>query len=115
MIVPEITIWAPDAVHGGHADGAHDAEGDEEHPAVQRLADAGVADPRRPPAELGQLVAVAAVELDEHGAGDVEALGHLRVHLGVEVHALAGDRLQDPPDPLGRQDEQRQHDERQHA
>ena len=92
---------------------ADEAEGDEEHPPVHRRADAGVAHaarrgarrrrPRRPwsPNSLTSM-----------RAGHVEALGHLRVHRGVVLHLLAGELLQPAPDAAGREDEQRQHDER---
>ena len=48
-----------------------------------------------------RLVVVPAEQLDEQRAGHVEPLGHRRVHLAVEVHPLAGDRLQLPADALG--------------
>ena len=41
----------------------------------------------------------AAEQLDEQGAGHVEALGHRRVHRRVEVHLLAGEDLQLPARP----------------
>ena len=53
-----------------------------------------------------------AVELDQHGAADVEALSHRRVHRRVEVHLLTSDRLEPTTDPLGRKDEDRQHEQR---
>ena len=56
---------------------------------------------------------VVAEQLDEQRPGDVEALGHLRVHRRVVLHLLAGDVLQPAADPAGRDDEQRQHDQRQ--
>lgn len=54
---------------------------------------------------------MAAEEFDEECARDVEAFGHLGVHLGIEAHLLAGDVLQLLADGLGRDDEHRQHDE----
>ena len=67
-------------------------------------------------ARLPNIVVLAierAEQLDQRRAGDVEALGHLRVHRRVVLHLLAGDVLQPPPDAAGRHDEQRQHDQRQ--
>ena len=54
----------------------------------------------------------AAEELHEQRARDVEALGHLRRHLGVERVALAGDSLQPAGHQPRRDDEQRQQDQR---
>ena len=50
-------------------------------------------------------------QLDEQGAGHVEALGHHLAHLAVEAVALAGDVGEASPDPAGRQHEQRQQGE----
>ena len=50
--------------------------------------------------------------LDQQGAGDVEALGHLRVHRRVVAHLFAGDPLQARAHPACRDDEQGQHDQR---
>ena len=55
------------------------------------------------PGEVVGLVVVTAEQLHQQRAGDVEALGHRGVHLAVEVHALAGDRLQLSADALGRE------------
>ena len=104
---------AADAVDRRRADGADEAEGDEEHPSVHRRADAGVADAGGVALEGVVLAPVVAEQLDEHRPGDVEALGHLRAHRRVVLHLLAGDLLQPPADAPGRDDEQRQHDERQ--
>ena len=100
---------AADPVHGGHADGADDLEAQPERPAHQRAADADLPHPVGLVAEAGRLVPLAAEERDELGAGDAEALGHLRVHGRVELHALAGDRPQGAPHPLGADQEERQH------
>ena len=58
-----------------------------------------------------RLVVGPSEQLHELGAGDVEPFGHLRVHRGVGVHVLAGELLEPLADPLGRDDEQREHDE----
>ena len=100
---------AADAVDRHGADRRDEAEGDEEHAAVQRLTDAGVAHAAGVRLERRQLAAVVAEQLDEQRAGDVEALGHLRVHRRVVLHLLAGDVLQAEADAAGRDDEQRQH------
>src|SRR5258708_17125141 len=44
--------------------------------------------------ELSDFPAGPAEELDEHGPRDVEALGHCRVHRGVELHSLPADASQ---------------------
>ena len=102
-----------DAVDRHGTDGGDEAEGDEEDPPVQRLADAGVADAAGVTLERRELVAVVAEELDEDGTGDVEALRHLCAHRRVVLHLLAGDVLQVAADSTGRHDEQREDAERQ--
>ena len=98
-----------DAIDRHGADRRDEAEGDEEHAAVQRLTHSGVAHAGGVRLERRQLAAVVTEQLDEEGAGDVEALRHLRVHRRVVLHLLAGDVLQAEADPAGRDDEQRQH------
>src|SRR4030095_16559315 len=57
--------------------------------------------PARPRREAALLVAATTEQLDQQGAGHVEALGHRRVHRGVEVHLVAGDRPQAAAPALG--------------
>ena len=78
----------------GGADGADEAEGDEERAAVHRGLDPDVAHPAGPVAELVDLLVLAAEQLDEQRPGHVEALGHRGVHRRVEVHLLAGEVLE---------------------
>ena len=87
--------------------------GDEEGAGVHRLLHADVADPLGALAEPGRLRVRPPEQLDQQRAGDVEPLGHRRVHLRVQVVRLAGDLGQLLADPAGRDDEQRQHDQRQ--
>jgi hypothetical protein len=54
-----------------------------------------------------------AEELGEHRPGDVEPLDGEVVHLGVELHALAGELLHARADAAGRKKERREHDQRQ--
>ena len=62
-------------------------------------------------AERLGLLAGPSEQLDQHGARDVEPLGHRRAHLGVELHALPGQPLHPAADQPGGQDEQRDHDQ----
>ena len=87
-------------------------QGNKEEARVDRLHDVDVAHSRGLLAEVGALGAGVAKELDEQGAGDVEALDHAVVHLGGEFIAFARDRLQPATEPAGRQQERRQHGER---
>ena len=57
------------------------------------------------------LLAGPSEQLHQHGARDVEPLGHRRAHLGVELHALPGQPLHPAADQPGGQDEQRDHDQ----
>jgi hypothetical protein len=57
------------------------------------------------------LVGRSAEQLDEQRAGHVEALGRERVHLRVELHALAGDATQARPDASRRDEERGQHEQ----
>ena len=102
-----------DAVDRRRAERADETEGDEEHPAVHRRLDPDVAHPRGPRREQHRLVVGRPNSLTSCAPDDVEPLGHLRVHLGVGVHVLPGERLQPLADALGGDDEQRQHDQRQ--
>ena len=100
-----------DAVDQRCPDRGDHAEGDEEHPSVHRRLDPLVADLRRPVREGVELVLAPTEQLHEGRAGDVEALRHLRVEAGVEVHLRPGDDGQLAPHPAGGSDEQRQQDE----
>ena len=102
-----------DAVDRRRAERGHQSERDEEHAPEHRRANAGVAHGVGALAEHRVLPIERAEQLDQRRAGDVEALGHLRVHRRVVLHLLAGDVLQPPPHPARRHDEQRQHDQRQ--
>jgi hypothetical protein len=88
---------------------------DEEGAGEHGLLDADVADPLGALAEPGRLGLGPAEQLDQQRAGDVEPLGHGRVHLRVQVVRLAGDLGQLLAHPARRHDEQRQHDQRQHG
>ncbi len=68
---------------------------------------------RGPRGEEDRLVVGSTEQLHQLGPGNVEPLRHLRVHLGVGVHVLTGQRLEPLADSLGGDDEQWQHDERQ--
>ena len=102
---------AADAVDRHCADRRDEAEGDEEDTAVQRLSDAVVAHLAGILLERRQLAAVVAEQLDEQRTGNVEALGHLRVHRRVVLHLLARDVLQAQADATRRDDEEWQHAE----
>ncbi len=65
---------------------------------------------------LGEVVALAVVvaeQLHHERAGDVEALGDRVVHRRVELEASRVIDLQLPADATGRDDERREHDQRQ--
>ena len=104
---------AADEVDDRGADGGDETEGGEQHPRVHRGLHADVA---HAPGAVGEglgLAAMLAEQLDDERAADVEALGDRVVHRRVELHALAGQPLQLRTHPLGRDDEERQDDERQ--
>ena len=102
---------AAEPVDEGGADGPDQGEGDEEGAPVEGALDADVAHSSRPARELVGLAGAVAEELDQHGARHVEALGHRGVHRCVQVEALAGHRREAPTDALGRDDEDREHQE----
>ena len=103
-----------DAVDRHGTESADETEGDEEHPSVHRRLHADVTHAHRARRERSDLLGSPTEQLDEECSRDVEALGHLRVHLGVQAHLLAGDVLQSHTDATGRDDERGQHDQRQH-
>ena len=102
-------------VDGRGTHGTDESERNEEHAPVQRGPDARVAHTGGASRELGHLAFATTEELDHHGARDVEALGHLRVHLGVQFHLPVRDGADPGADALGGCDEQRQHHERQQS
>ena len=85
---------------------------DEQHPSVHRRTNADVAHAASAAVELGAIPARTAEQLGDQRAGDVETLGGQVVHLGVQLHAFAGDRLQAARGRRGHeeggQDQQRQ-------
>ncbi len=87
----------------------------EERTAEHGLLDADVPDPVGALGKSCRLVVRSAEQLDQQRAGDAEPLGHRGVHLRVELVRLAGDGGESAAHPAGRQDEQRQHRERQHG
>ena len=99
------------AVDGHCSEGSDEAECDEEHSAIHRRLHTDVAHPRRARRERSNLFRPPAEQLDEQCAGNVEALGHLRVHLGIQPHLLARDVLQADADATRGNDERREHDE----
>ena len=99
---------AAEAVRQGLRERRDQQHRDEERAAEHGLLDADVADPGGPRGEPRRLVVGPAEQLDQQRAGDAEPLGHGRVHRGVELVGLAGDRGQPLADPPGRQHEQRQ-------
>jgi hypothetical protein len=114
--VPRLDVAADDqvgadAVDRRRAERADQPEGDEEDPAVHRRLDPDVADSRGAAGEQRSLVVRPAEQLHQLRTGNVEPLGHLRVHLRVGVHLLTCQFLKSPADSLGRDDEQRQHDQ----
>ena len=77
---------AAEAVDHRRRERRDEREGGHEDRAVERDLDADVADAAGALGILGLLTRGRAEELDEQGAGDVEALGHPRAHVGVERH-----------------------------
>ena len=77
---------AAEAVDHRRRERRDEGEGGHEDRAVEGDLDADVADPTGALGVLGLLTGGRAEELDEQGAGDVEALGHPRAHVGVERH-----------------------------
>src|SRR5829696_5120786 len=102
----------PEPVDGGRAHGPDQAEDHEEGLPIEGRADPDVADPGGLVGEPGQLAVAAPEQHHQQRPGDVEALVHGRVHGRVELHRLAGDGLEPAADPPGREQEQRQHGDR---
>ena len=90
---PEIAELPADPVDRSSADRADERERDHDDPAVHRGADTDGTDAIGSSRELVELGLGPTEQLDQQRAGDVEPLGHLRVHRRVEVHRLTGDRL----------------------
>ena len=98
--------------HGGR-ERRDEGERDEEHRAVDRDAHADVAHLGGADGVLLVLDGGAAEQLDEQGAGDVEALGHAGADLGVLHHLLVRQAGQLAPHQPGGDEEER--DEREGA
>ena len=102
-----------DEVYDRGADRGHQAEGDEQDASEDRGAHSDVAHAGRAPCEGVALTFGPAEQLRDQRARDVEALDGEVVHLGVELHPLAGEVLHARPHAPGRPDEQGQDRERQ--
>ena len=90
------------------ADGTDQRERSDEDSGVHRRLHTDVADPTGAVAEVDSLAAMAAEQLDQEGAGDVETLGHRVVHRRIEVHPLTGDVAQTGTHAAGGDHEDRQ-------
>jgi hypothetical protein len=90
----------------------HERQGGHEDRAVDGDEDADVADAAGALGVLRLLAGGRAEQLDEQGAGDVEALGHPRAHVGVEVHLPVRQRGEATAHEARRDDEQRDEQER---
>ena len=101
-----------EVVHDGGADRGDEAERHEQDPGVHRGGDADVAHAAAAPGEEVALAVVAAEQLHDERAGDVEPLGDGVVHRRVELHPLTRRDLELPPDPAGRDDERGEHEQR---
>ena len=77
--------------------------------------DADVAYARCSATKSIDLFAVSTKQFDEHCSGNIESLGHLRIHRCVESHLFARDILQSHTHPTSGDNEHRQHHERQHG
>ena len=104
---------AADEVHQRRRDGPDQTEGREQHPAVHGGPDADVGHAFGTVVEQLLFIANATEELDQECPGDVEPLGHRRVHLGVQAHGLARQLLEATTDDARWDDEQRQQADRQ--
>ena len=82
------------AVHQRGGEGRDEEQRGHEHPRVHRLGDADVAHPGGLLLEAVALLVLAAEQLHQQGAGDVEPLSHRRAHAGVDLHPLARQRDQ---------------------
>ena len=68
---------------------ANEAKGNEEYSAIHRSTNPRVADPDGPSWQMSRpRLALLAKQFDQQRATDVEPLGHLRIHLRVELHLL---------------------------
>ncbi len=92
---------AAETVGEGCRERGGQGQGDKEEPLVGRLTNADVAHLGGPILEEVTLLLRASEELDQHRPGDVEALGHHHVHLGVELHAPLKERAQAPAHSTG--------------
>ena len=95
---------------GGERGGEQDRH--HEHPRIHGLRDPDVPDASRLLLEAPDLADGLPEQLHEKRPRDVEALGHHRDHLRVEVVALAGDRLHAVAHPSGGQQDHRQQGQR---
>jgi hypothetical protein len=98
---------ATNPVHGGHTDRADQRHRRHEHPGEDGGTDPDVAHSGCPRGEVLGLLVVAAEQLDQQGPRHPEALGHLRVHLRVELHGVAGVALQSRAHAAGGDQEHR--------
>ncbi len=95
------------------ADRTDNAEAQEEPAADQRPAHANGAHVGVDLAEALHLITLAAKQLDQQGAVDIERLVHQRVHAGVVFHRPPRNIAQDDADAPRGQEEERKDDQRQ--
>ena len=99
-------LVAAEAIDEGGADGAEEADDDEEDGAEEGTLDTEIAHIGRARSEALGLGTLAAEELDEEGAADVEGFVDDGVHAGVGVHLSAGGIAQARAEQAGGVDEE---------
>ncbi len=99
-------------VDQGRADGAGDAQPQEEPAAYHGPPQTDIAHVAVRLAEAGHLLALATEGLDQENAVDAQRLGDDAAHVGAVFHGLAADAAQNAAYPAGRKQEQRQHQHR---
>ena len=97
---------AADPVGDGGRDGAHEEQRREEPPGGHGDADAGIPHLGSPTSELAVLALRTSEERHQQCPRDIESLRHLGAHLGIDLHLLLGERLEAPPHPARREQEQ---------
>ncbi len=105
---------AAETVGEGLRERGHQAQRDDEHPPVHRRRDPDVANPAGPLVEGLHLIARPTEQRHQQRPRHVEPFGRGRVHRGVQPVALASEGLQLAPEPPGRENEDRQQDQREH-